>query len=364
MTTGSRERRWRPGLRVLTIVAVVLGVLAGAGWLAKPVWQPWWYAKTLCGGHLSGGELAELLPDERLQAGTDTFGSGQDLLTCSVRKNDGRHFVLMVEAQTDTGDPHGPLDMEFTIPGSLRYGFPKSVPGFYGRFGPVIIQECPKLGRAADGRMRRLVTKVYSHAVENDPSPASLRTAVRIANGANTELGCGADPLPLPDGVDPGHKLRVSETKGTMCEWLTRQTLPESPSGKEWRVVAPTDAKAPITTCSLVDTGTGNAENFSGWYGDWTDKPFSRMFAANVRLPEDIRENDPLLSEDFGRAKALCAGESASFLAADHTTNGAGPILPMSEVRPLLDAFAKDQAKRRGCADLRLPGHTVYPNGR
>ncbi|MFD5185068.1 hypothetical protein ACFWMQ_21220 [Streptomyces sp. NPDC058372] len=63
---------------------MVLALVAGAGWLAKPVWQPWWYAATLCWGNLSGRELAELLPTERLQASKDTFGSGNGPLRCGV----------------------------------------------------------------------------------------------------------------------------------------------------------------------------------------------------------------------------------------------------------------------------------------
>lgn len=360
---GIRGRRWLPSGRVLGIVAVVLAVVAGGGWAAKPVWQPWWYAATLCGGNLSGDDLAELLPNERLQAGRDTFGSGSSSLRCGVDESDGRHFVLKIEAQTDTGEPLGPLAMEFTVPRDPHYVYPRSVPGFYGKFGPVIIQECPKLGPDAEGRKRRLVTNVYAHGVENDPSPQSLRTAVRIANGANAELGCGADPLPLPDRVEPARKLSLSQAEGTMCGWLARDTLPSSTSGKEWQVLAPTDEGAPITSCSLIDSGTGeSAVSLTGWYGDWAEEPFETLLAANVRIPEGHSSRDALLSENFGRAKARCAGESANFLANSYTPDASRSVLPMSEVRRLLDEFAADQAERRGCTGLELPGPTVHPD--
>ncbi|MEU3075918.1 hypothetical protein [Streptomyces laurentii] len=362
MTTGIQGRRWLPSKMVLGSSVVVLAVLAGAGWMAKPVWQPWWYASTMCGGHLSGGELADLLPDERLQAGRDTFDSGQrNLLKCVIEENDGQHFALKIEAQIDTGEVHGPLDMEFGIPVNPRYTYPKSVPGFYGKFGPVIIQECPKLGRDDDGRARRLVTNVYAHGVENAPSPASLRTAVRIANGANAELGCGADPLPLPDRVEVPAKLPLSQTKGTMCAWLTQATLPKSPSGKEWKVIAPTDEKAPITSCSLSEPGTGETVDFTAWFGGWTDKPFENLILHNAQVPDERGEDEALLTENFGRAKARCDGEPANFLASSYARHSADPVLPMGKVRPLLEAFTADQAKRRGCTDVKLPGHTVYP---
>jgi len=362
MATGVRGWRWLPSRRVLGIVALVLAVVAGAGWLAKPVWQPWWYAARLCGGHLSGDDLAELLPNERLQAAEDTFGSGHGPLRCGVNENDGEHFVLKVEAQTDTGGRPGPLAMEFTIPSDPHYVFSRAVPGFYGNFGPVIIQECPKLGRDSTGRKRRLVTTVYAHGVEDDPSPQSLRTAVRIANGANAEIGCGAGPLPLPDRVEPTRKLSLSQAEGTMCGWLTRNTLPRSPSGKEWQVVAPTDERASITSCSLVDSGTGeSAVSLTGWYGDWADEPFETLLSANLRIPKGHSSRDALLGENFGRAKARCAGESANFLADSYARDTSRPVLPMSEIRPLLNAFAADQAERRGCTNLELPGRTVHP---
>ncbi|MBV7252568.1 MULTISPECIES: hypothetical protein [Streptomyces] len=343
---------------------VVLALLAGAGWLAKPLWQPWWYAATLCGGSLSGGELAGLLPAEQLRASEDTFGSGRTRLTCGVDESDGRHFVLDVEAEIDTGAPLGPLGMEFTVPRDVQDVYPASVPGFYGKFGPVIVQECPELGRDSEGRKQRLVTKVYTHGVESDASPESLRTAVRIANTADAETGCGAGPLPLPERVEPPRELSPGRAKGTMCGWLAGRNLPRSPSGKAWKVLAPTAPDASITRCALVDSGTGEtALHLSGWYGDWAEKPFERLLSANVEIPEDLSPHDALLGPDFGRARARCAGEPASFLATSYTRNNDGPALPMSQVRHLLGAFTADQAERRDCTGVELPGPKVHPDG-
>ncbi|MEV5986360.1 hypothetical protein AB0L85_15250 [Streptomyces sp. NPDC052051] len=362
MAVGVRRRWWLPSVRGLVIVAVTLAVVMGGGWLAKPMWQPWWYARTLCGGNLSGGDLAELLPNERLRPAEDTFGTGHSPLRCGVDKNDGRHFVLDIEAQTDTGKRLGPLDMEFTIPTDPDFAYPRSVPGFYGKFGPVIIQECPKLGRDSEGRKPRLVTTVNTTAVENDPSPQTLRTAVRIANAANAEIGCGADPLPLPDRVESTRKLSLSQAKNTMCGWLTHGTLPKSPSGKAWKVAAPTNERATITSCSLIDSGTGEyAVNLTGWYGDWTDKPFDTLLAANMQIPKGHSPHDALLGDNFARAKARCAGESANFLANSSTRNSSRPALPMSDVRFLLNKFTADQTERRDCTHPELPDTTVHP---
>ncbi|MEU5213968.1 hypothetical protein [Streptomyces sp. NPDC020742] len=130
-------------------------------------------------------------------------------------------------------------------------------------------------------------------------------------NGASAELGYGAKPLALSDHAGPPRTLSLRETAGTMCDWLTRTRLPKSPSGKGWKVAAPTNVRAPITNCSLLDATTGkSAMDLTGCYG---------------------------------------TGEDLS------------PQLPMSQVRSLLNAFAKDQAKRRGCTDLELPSTTIHP---
>nr|WP_237536510.1 hypothetical protein [Streptomyces sp. SID5785] len=352
-----------PGRRTAVIGVVVLAVLAGATWVYKPWWQPWWYARTLCGGALSGGDLADLLPKERLRAGEDTFGSGDGTsVACEVDRPDGYHYVLRAEATTDGAEPDGPLDLEFTIPRDPQYLYSREIPGFHGNLGPMIVQDCPALGRDAEGRIRRLVTNVYSLAVERKPEATPARMAVQIANRANDELGCGAARLPVPDRLEPAHRLSLRQARATMCGGLARAALPRSPSGKDWQVLAPTGGRAPISSCSLVDSGTGRtAATFTGWYGDWTDKPFERLLGANVQIPDGHSVRDALLGENFGRATARCAGESANFLVNSYAPHGTGPVLPMSELRALLGVFAKEEAGRRGCDGLELPGRTVYP---
>jgi len=362
MSTGIR-RRWVPSGRVVGVVALVLTVIVSGCYLSKPLWQPWWYAETLCGGHVTGGDLAALLPEKQLQAGRDTFEDGHGRLQCAVNEDDD-HFVLAADAQTDPAAVRQALRMEFTIPSEPTYVFDRGTPGYYGQFGPVLIQECPKLGRDAEGRRHRLVTRVLSHGVENRASTASLRMAVSLANGAAEDLGCGTEPLPLPDHAGPPRRLSLRQAAGTMCGWLAGASLPKSPSGKGWKVAAPTDRRAPITNCSLLDAGTGKpAVDFTGWYGDWTQQPFEMLLGANVDIRKGHSSRDALMSENFGRAKAHCAGEAANFLADSPGTDaGRAEQLPSSRVRSLLNAFAKDQAERRHCTGLDLPGPTIHPS--
>ncbi|MFD7712050.1 hypothetical protein [Streptomyces sp. NPDC059786] len=80
---GAGRRRFCNG-RVLGITALVLVTLADGGHLAKPLWQPWWYGATLCGGHVAGGDLAALLPKEQLRAGTESWDTADGVLRCAI----------------------------------------------------------------------------------------------------------------------------------------------------------------------------------------------------------------------------------------------------------------------------------------
>ncbi|WP_411137803.1 hypothetical protein [Streptomyces sp. C10] len=135
-------------------------------------------------------------------------------------------------------------------------------------------------------------------------------------------------------------------------------------AGKPWRVVARTDPHAAVTRCALVD-GTSGAESaeFTGWYGDWTDKSFDRLIGGNVRLPRGFPDDGQVMTENFGTAAARCDGESAHWEASSHP-DSAGRHLAGRELRPLLVAFARDQAERRGCSRPALPGQRIFPNGR
>ncbi|MEU7046666.1 hypothetical protein AB0A77_37275 [Streptomyces varsoviensis] len=83
-----------------------------------------------------------------------------------------------------------------------------------------------------------------------------------------------------------------------------------------------------------------------------------------MEIPKDHSSRDALLGDSFGRAKARCVGEPANFLATSYGPGNTEPALPMNGVRHLLNGFATDQAERRGCTALELPGPTVHPRGR
>ncbi|MEV7426362.1 hypothetical protein [Streptomyces sp. NPDC091212] len=286
-------------------------------------------------------------------------------MRCHINRDD-RHAVLAVDAYTNTADVRRELDLGFTRPFGARFALPAGIPGLANAFGPVIIQDCPDLERDAQGRKRRLVTTVLSKG--DDISPGRIRIAVSMANGASQRLGCGAEPLPTPsagsDPYEPPRAVPPAEAKGTVCGWLAWITLPKNPSGAPWGVVPHTDTDAPVTGCSLTDTASGEAAvEFSGWYGDWTDQPFVRLLPHNVSYSDGRDSRRPMMSENYGRATARCDAEAVNHLAYGNArgTDAEDRYLTGRQLRPLLDAFAEDQAERRGCTDLEPPASTIHP---
>ncbi|KJY41613.1 hypothetical protein VR41_11815 [Streptomyces sp. NRRL B-1568] len=340
-------------------MVAALALVVSLGYATKPQWQPWWYAATICDGKLSASDLAKVLPEERLRAGKEVMDVKNGRMRCAVNIDD-HHYTLAVEAQSRPEYVQRELDLTFNIAVDPQYVFPQGIPGFRGNYGPTILQECPALGRDSEGRKNLLITTVRGR--NTDTSPA-LRIAVSMANAASTKLGCGAKPLPLPKEALPKElpAVPLKDAVGTACGWLADAPLPQNRSGGPWKVAIPTDDHAPITSCQLMDGKSRTpVAKFSGWYGGWTDKPFETLMRFNV---PDVTESDtkgPLMSEEFGRAMARCDGESANFRAGSYPNSGQQGF-SSHELQPLLAAFAKDQAKRHGCTDLKLPSEEIHP---
>lgn len=367
-TGGSRTpSRWKRVAKVAAWTVVAAVVIGFAVDRAKPLWQHWWFASKMCGGTLASADLADVLPDERLYSGTDEVFLEEGGMDCRIITDDD-HRALSAEVLSGDFGIRRELGMSFTIPTEPNYVFPEGSPGFADQFGPVILQECPKLGRDDLGRKHRLLTRVIGPNTSSEPSGALLRIAVSAANAASEKSGCGAKRLPVPERPADLESRPLSEAAGTKeCGWLADVRLPKNPSGRPWEFAERSAGDVPITSCALVDPAKGKEDGavveFSGWYGDWTDQPFETLLVANVDYPSDRSAQGPLMAEALGRATAQCDGEAANFQAhSDPRTNDlADRYVTGAQLRPLLLKFAAEQKRVHGCTDLKLPGKTVYP---
>ncbi|WP_432093686.1 hypothetical protein [Streptomyces sp. bgisy100] len=359
--TTENERRPLTTRAKVAAVAGVLASLALLGYATKPQWQPWWFAETVCGGHLSAADLDAILPAERLQP--DEEVSGPDEVSCGLNTEDD-HFVLNVHASTDPDDVREELESHFRIPFTDSLPFPRGIPGFEVDGQLVVLQECPDLPRDGQGRKRRMLTRAMGSWPDR-PTGAALRTAVAMANASSAELGCGAERLPMPEKPAPADPAGVPprQAKGALCGWLAdAPALPGNRYGRPWKAAALTGRTAPITSCRLTSDGEKPVTvEFGGWYGDWTDEPFHTLTVSGVDLPDGgPRSTDPVMSERLGRATARCSGESANYRVYASPSDPK-QHLPAQRLRELLVAFAEDQAERHGCTDLELPGKTIHP---
>lgn len=360
-TRGSGLQRFIPRASTAIMMAAVLALLTVVGYGTKPQWQPWWYAATICDGHLSADDLAGVLPSKRLQPGKEEMNSELGHMRCGVNTDD-HHFALAVEIYSNPTEVDRELDLEFTIASEPLYMFPRGTPGFKGRFGPLIIQECPAEGRDPEGRKQRIVTRVMGRWDDDHGTPAALRIATSMANAAAAKLHCGTPPLPRPKQalLNGQEAVSLKEAAGTPCEWIAKASLPRNKSGAPWKVAVQTDDRAPITACTLVDAKSGKSvAHFSGWYGDWSNHPFETLVTANVKLPSQYHFGDAIMSEHFGRATARCDGESANYRASSYQSDNR-QSLSGTELQPLLVDFARDQSERHGCTDLKVPTQDVY----
>lgn len=340
-------RRW---IKVTVAAAVVLAV---GGYIAQPYAKDWVLTGQACDGALPRDVTGQLVPDgahlteERSQR-IDGLGSyGCDL---RFEGDDGAvgHIVLDAYTRRDDQDAQFrglfPNDFDWMPTEAL----PDGLPGFVDEYRVMrLLVPCPDLGKDADGRQRKLLTRVsLQRRVDAGVPGAAYRMAVSLTNAASDRLGCGAKPLsppkkdvPLADPEKSSEETRgvpLAEAKDTACGWAAGAGLPEPAT---WHALGSANENSPVASCSLV-TGGSAAEDksrmyFKARYGDWSSR-LTRTFSGD-RLTVS--------------ATARCDGEAAAFVPAF----GDGvPGVDKGDERRIFKLFAEDQVRRHGCSDLRF----------
>ncbi|MCX4823376.1 hypothetical protein OG883_26540 [Streptomyces sp. NBC_01142] len=347
--------RW---VKVGVIAAVVL---AAVGYFAQPYAKDWWLAREACGGALPDEAVDALMPDdEHLTSEYEYVSKEMGAYSCALGYSDDfRNRGITAVAYTDRDSQDLMMRSAFHRGTAQEVGaLPEGLPGFVdeGRRTVRLLQTCPDLGKDAEGRPRRLLVRTSaSGALMKEAPDALLRTAVAVTNEASRKLGCGAEPVKAPDRAlsQRPEPVRISASAGTPCGWLAGAKLPRE---AEWRVGIDANDAAPVSRCELYRKGDKSpAMRFNAWYGDWSEVPFKKVAAERVSLAGDGGETRPLLTADWGRAKARCDAETANFEA----SSGGVPGIGGPQLRALLTTFAQDQVKRHGCTDLALPGREV-----
>ncbi|MFJ5773935.1 hypothetical protein [Streptomyces sp. NPDC093094] len=338
-------RRW---VKAAVTAAAVVGM---GGWIAQPYVQDWMLLRSACGGALPADAVRELAVDGSHFTGADSatherLGSYHCSLTFEGDEVDS-DLLLTAEAYTRRDDQDREFRSLFEDRGfSPTAALPGGLPGFVDRFGSIrFLVPCPGLGRDDDGRRRRMLVRTAFGRDAAAGQPAAYETAVALVDAASDRLGCGAEPLRVPKGddgppapEDDPRTVPFGEADGACARALG----PVLPRPSEWRLADRLGDAAPTGRCDLStgeeDENGGEAPGmtFAVWYGDWS----SRL----IRYDGVPRT---------GTATARCDGETASFaLSASKDVPGVG----RAEQRELLEAFATEQMRRRGCTDLRVTG--------
>ncbi|WP_268220341.1 hypothetical protein [Streptomyces sp. EMB24] len=377
MATGIR------GLRRLWLwgAAGAVGVLVIVGSAVRAPAKDWWLGRQACGGKLSADDLATVRTDVRLGSEEESFDKESGRYSCLLEDENGK-VVVAVEAYPDgyerekelafAGGSHPP---HAVLPGGL--------PGFESDHSEVyLMPECPRGGEPYEESRKLLVTTWTYFAESREEKAAMLRLAVGMTNEVSEKLGCGGEPLPVPDDgavPDTGTYVPRAEAKGTACDAFTTTRVPAA--GREGTVrIAIADAGI-VGRCTLYEPGATGDDTEDGdrpamgdplveltsWRGYWSVN-MREMGSGPDPLPMDPGPAwKPALTESRAWAVARCGGESTGFAAHwgydyphwEEREPGPPTAKDRQKRRELLReyvaAFAKDQVRRGNCTDLRLP---------
>jgi hypothetical protein len=338
-------RRW---IKVTVAAAAVLGL---GGWIAEPYVQDWMLVRGACSGALPGDALRQLASkaDHFEDAESRTYEELGDY-TCRVTFEGDEvddELLLFTSASVRRDEQDRRFRSVFQEEGfTAQAPMPAGLPGFVDGWGRLyFLVPCPELGTDDDGRQRKMLVSTGFGPDASWGTPAAYETAVALVDAASDRLGCGAEPLSVPEGdaapaeaEDTPDTVPLMEADALGCGWASKAGLPR-PEG--WRVGYGTNDTAPTGRCDLFsgDPELGEDEYrlaFVAWYGDWSN-----------RLTREEGEPRGLT------ATARCAGEAANFAVGGPDKV---PGIDRSRLRDLLEAFARDQMERRDCSGLQVWG--------
>lgn len=330
-------------MKISVAVAVVLCL---SGWFAKPYAQDWWLTGQACDGVLPADAVPQLKPEDAHLTDAEAqqvAGLGSYRCEVTMEDDDGDdHRFLEATAYTRRDDQDLEFEDVFPMTGFAPIApLPGKLPGFVDTLGVVrLLLPCPDLEPDAAGRERSmLVSTDLGFYTDHAPPHAAYEVAVAFADSASEKLGCGAEPLDVPDGgggpaslaeTDDLDTVSLSQVKGTACGWLATAGLPDS---TQWRAVVRANDSAPVSRCEVTTGGYGEEHKlvFAGWYGDWSNR-----LGAFHGEPGTLR------------AAARCGGQAANYKLRTSEESG----LDADQKQQLFEAFLHNETRRHDCSNL------------
>ncbi|WP_415950663.1 hypothetical protein [Streptomyces sp. KLOTTS4A1] len=367
--------------RLLWSLACAGLVLILVGFAVRAPVKDWWLARQACDGALPGEDLETVRTEARLGSYEESFDEETGAYRCVLR-NDADKVVIAVEAfppgysrdeeLSSIGRSHAP---HAVLPGGL--------PGFEAPNSQVyLLPECADGVEDPGGQDTRLLVGTWTYFAESRAEKAAmLRLAVRMTNHVTEKLGCGSEPLPLPEPEavpDTGRFVARTETKNTPCAAFATTRVPEEGRDGEVRIavadggiVGRCTLHAPSGEDSKRSDGRGQAlVELTSWRGNWGTE-LREMGSGPDPLPMGPGAWKPALTGSRAWAVAMCDGQKAGFAAHWGLDSGLGlkyrkngKYAPPGEeevressarLRAYVTAFAEEQVRREGCTDLQLP---------
>ncbi|MFC8717654.1 hypothetical protein [Kitasatospora sp. NPDC057198] len=323
---------------------VVSGV--SAGWYFGGGYERWREGRELramCRGTVGAADMKELFRSgEMIRASDREPGRGELAYCDAFSTGSAREIVFSIgwgdEIATSALDILGWRDYPSSamlVPVGAGWSGVLDPHG-----GPTLVMVVPCGGAGAG---KQLVVTLrgqhWSFFEDQDPEQRARfgRIGARVAERASAEWGCG---------VAPGGRIErlITEEEGTKPAPGTASGTCTGVPGKvqEW----PTDAKAPIEECRtyLRRRPDDPSMKLSAFY-----PPFGSAVRPAIGLAGDSHGPGAPKHRGYQWATAACPGGEAFYLV--QGTEEPGETTP----REALAGFARESAKRHGCAEPVLP---------
>ncbi|WP_406508768.1 hypothetical protein [Streptomyces sp. NBC_00212] len=348
------------------VLAIVAQVLYSTG-----IYDSWRDSRSVdraCGGMLAQGELDTALESSELRAKSLELDDGYLAHCLVLRADSGRNGSLEMSLRWSSTKPSAleTFPRSFDITNGVRG---QAAPLGKGWPGIVRNGEFPGVQIALDchnDRNKALVAYGSFAPPGGAPSGSAAdlaglgRVTAETAQKAAAKYGCQAsggerltDVTLPPYGPKPDPTKPLDQSQGS-CAALRGLAPTATQNGVQQAMEFPADAQAPQVNCYLATSSQKPGYGLFAFYGASAKAVRAGGVPSSLKTPDEPR--------DYAWATAKCpqSTEPADFLITRLTeVNGNGVTYPVPHYSPdfantALKAFVDNEAKQRGCTDVRM----------